>query len=1019
MPGISDTAYPRLKPNPSAKELDEVYTPNLFECGWVEQRTREQVPRIGLLVLLKTFQRLGYFVMVNEVPKLILQHVAQCAGYDAVPDGLDSYDTSSVRRRHLALVRDYVGVSAWCEMSQKIMSDACMEAAGTRDDLADIINIALEHLVRQRYELPAFNTALRAARAARTEINQGYYTQVRERLPDTARAILTALLARPAEGTQSSWDRLKNEPKQATTQHTHDFLEHLEWLRQQAIPAEVFADVPNIKVKQFAAEARSLDLGSVHDCADSKRLTLTAALVVVQTGRALDDVADMFVRLVQKLHNRAYDALLQHQADHVERTDSLVATLHSVTLAYRSEGSTEERLNAIGAVLEPDADRILTQCEAHEATSGRNHLPFLPKFYSHQRAVLFRFLERIELVSTSRDTSTMDAIAFLLAHKADRHEWISIARDEKREDGSTEQVPLVGLSMITEKWWPVVTGSKNPNVPARRVLRRPFEMCVLTEVMQDLRSGDLCIPGSDRYSDYRGQLVTEEEYQKGLASYGERAGLPVEAAAFVASLKSRLMKAAGKADVGFPANEYLCIEGGEATLKRLRRKPEPAGLKRFEKLLKERMEPVGILEALSDTEEWLNWTKHFGPISGNDSKLENPKERYLVTTFCYGFDFGPTQTSRSIRGLDRRQVAFVNQRHVTEENLNEAITTVVNGYSQCELTKVWGLGKSASGDGTKWDLSPHNLMSEYHIRYGGYGGIGYYLVSDLYIALFSRFTTCGSWEGHHILDFIHENTSDVQPDTIHADTQGQSTAIFGLAHLLGIQLQPRIRNWKNLHFFRPDPQVRYKHIDLLFTKQVEWDLIGTMLPEMLRVALSIGVGRIRPSTILRRLATYSRKNKLYFAFRELGRVVRTAFLLDYISDIELRRTIQAATNKSEAFNLFVQWVAFGGGRLLAENTRDEQHKMIKYHHLAANLLLFHNVATMTKALQLLIAEGYLIDEEALACMSPYQTEHLNRFGRYALKRDRTPEPLDRVKVLRMPPRSEGRHTEKIKKSVTI
>lgn len=353
MPGISDTAYPRFKPNPSPKELDEVYTPNLFEYGWAEQRTREPVPRIGLLVLLKTFQRLGYFVMLNEVPKPILQHITQCAGYDTVPDGLASYDAGSVRRRHMALVRDYVGVSAWCEASQKIMTDACREAARTCDDLADIINIALEDLVRQRYELPAFNTILRAARAARTEINQGYYAQVRERLSDTAMTMLTALLARPPEGTQSSWDRLKNEPKRATTQHTRDFLEHLEWLRHQAPPAEVFAAVPDIKVKQFAAEARSLDLGSIHDCADPKRLTLTAALVVVQTARALDDVADMFVRLVQKLHNHAYDALLQHQAEHVERTDSLVATLHGVTLAYRSEGTAEERLNAIGAVLEP------------------------------------------------------------------------------------------------------------------------------------------------------------------------------------------------------------------------------------------------------------------------------------------------------------------------------------------------------------------------------------------------------------------------------------------------------------------------------------------------------------------------------------------------------------------------------------------------------------------------------------------------------------------------------------------
>lgn len=96
--------------------------------------------------------------------------------------------------------------------------------------------------------------------------------------------------------------------------------------------------------------------------------------------------------------------------------------------------------------------------------------------------------------------------------------------------------------------------------------------------------------------------------------------------------------------------------------------------------------------------------------------------------------------------------------------------------------------------------------------------------------------------------------------------------------------------------------------------------------------------------------------------------------------------------------------------------------MIKYHHLIANLLIFHNVVTMTKALQLLMEDGNPIDEEALACLSPYQTEHINRFGRYALKRDRVPEPLDRVRVLRMPPQSEGvaaEKYEKIKKSVTF
>jgi hypothetical protein len=124
MPGIRDTAYPQLKNTPSAKELTEVYTPSFVELVWAEKRTREPTPRVGLLALLKTFQRLGYFVLLSEIPLPILDHVAQCAGYDAVPEDLIRYGASSTRRRHMLLVRDYVGVKAWGEEAQQAMQTA-------------------------------------------------------------------------------------------------------------------------------------------------------------------------------------------------------------------------------------------------------------------------------------------------------------------------------------------------------------------------------------------------------------------------------------------------------------------------------------------------------------------------------------------------------------------------------------------------------------------------------------------------------------------------------------------------------------------------------------------------------------------------------------------------------------------------------------------------------------------------------------------------------------------------------
>jgi TnpA family transposase len=428
----------------------------------------------------------------------------------------------------------------------------------------------------------------------------------------------------------------------------------------------------------------------------------------------------------------------------------------------------------------------------------------------------------------------------------------------------------------------------------------------------------------------------------------------------------------------------------------LQKQPEPEGLALIDRLLFERLPECNIVDILTDTEHWLNWTAAFGPLSGFESRLISPRHRYVTTTFCDGCYLGPTQTARSLKDLDRFQVAYVNQRHITEQTLLEANVHVINRYNRFLLPKLWGSGQRAAADGTKWDVYEQNLLSEYHIRDGGWGGIGYYHVADTYIALFSRFIACGVWEALYILDGLLENRSDIRPDTLHADTQGQSETVFGLAYLLAIQLMPRIRHWKDLTLYVPTECFVLEHIGHileLFTNTIDGALIKTHLPDMLRVALSISQGKVRSSTILRKLGTESRKNKLYAACRELGRVVRTIFLLHFISDEELRRTINAATTIAEAWNGFVQWVAFGGEGVIRQNNWEEQRTIIRYNHLVANLVVFHNVVSMTRVLQECIAEGYAVTPEIIARLSPYKTEHINRFGHYELRFDRVPPPV--------------------------
>lgn len=78
-----DTAYPRLKSSITTYQLERWYTPTTEEQDFCSKSLRDGQYKLGFFLLLKTFQRLGYFVTTDQIPGSIVNHIVGIEGLKA------------------------------------------------------------------------------------------------------------------------------------------------------------------------------------------------------------------------------------------------------------------------------------------------------------------------------------------------------------------------------------------------------------------------------------------------------------------------------------------------------------------------------------------------------------------------------------------------------------------------------------------------------------------------------------------------------------------------------------------------------------------------------------------------------------------------------------------------------------------------------------------------------------------------------------------------------------------------
>jgi hypothetical protein len=531
-------------------------------------------------------------------------------------------------------IRGYLNVKPYNQDAQEVLDRSIRDAAQIKEELADLINVGIEELIRQRFELPGFTTLRPCAQRGRAAVNHEIYQRVAAALGAEGRTQLDHLLIVDQATGHPLWTTIKDDPGKPTLTQLRQLVARLKWLTTYNGGASALAVAPPVKVQHFAAEAQSLDAARMQRMTPAKRSTLAAALVKAHVAQTLDDLGEMFLKRMRSIHHHGEDALDDYRRRQQGRTDELMTILYELLTAMQQDAPPEARLAGMSAVVGDQTNAILADCLAFTAYAHHNYYPLLSPFYTSHRHTLFALLDQMPLRSTSQDTTVEAALACLRMHRTSKRNWLDLSA-----------TPL-DLSWVPDKWWTLVTGTTVRTRAPRQVNRRHFEVCLFSQVIAELKSGDLRIEGSEQFADYREQLIAEQ------------------------------------------------------------------------------LEPVNILNVLTDTDNWLQWTRFFGLLSGRDARIEEARARYVATTFCYGCNLGPTQTAQSLGIFDRRQLAWIDLRHITEDRLDAAITALINAYNQFALPKFWGSGKSASADGMKWDLYEQNLLAEYHIRYGGYGRIG-------------------------------------------------------------------------------------------------------------------------------------------------------------------------------------------------------------------------------------------------------------------------------------------------------